>query len=282
MGEKAYHYTMPLKGADSSINNQLESIGDTSLTKSTASKSRNVLIKKRRESQASMATTQEGSLKSEKSSKAENEVGPKNRLRGSLRHVLSVITAVEGVVDRLHASAVGEAGLTPKNSFFRNSNSTQSPPIALSHPTRESSSSNHAASRDPGPSMTLNRPSLRVHDWLVKGMRPEVPTSYQVSVLGTPRDKGRLAKLRRDPSVASLLDMYEVDGTLKRTAFSNTPPGKAENKAVRAHKIGRADGIVPKNVAIQTAGSQYEVPVGTNSEEQAAARGLAQSPYVPF
>ncbi|KDQ61376.1 hypothetical protein JAAARDRAFT_171553 [Jaapia argillacea MUCL 33604] len=40
----------------------------------------------------------------------------------------------------------------------------------------------------------------------------------------TPRDKNRLSALRRDPSVASLLNWYDEDGRVSSQAFSNTPP----------------------------------------------------------
>ena len=40
----------------------------------------------------------------------------------------------------------------------------------------------------------------------------------------TPRDKSRLLRLRQDPSVASLLNMYDDNGRIISTAFSNTPP----------------------------------------------------------
>ncbi|KAI0923737.1 hypothetical protein AcV5_009206 [Taiwanofungus camphoratus] len=46
-------------------------------------------------------------------------------------------------------------------------------------------------------------------------------------VLFTPRDEGRLLALRRDPSVASLLNMYDEQGRLDSNAFSNTPPTPA-------------------------------------------------------
>ncbi|THH32515.1 hypothetical protein EUX98_g1657 [Antrodiella citrinella] len=44
------------------------------------------------------------------------------------------------------------------------------------------------------------------------------------SVPFTPRDQGRLLRLRQDPSVASLLYMYDDKGRIQSTAFSNTPP----------------------------------------------------------
>ena len=39
----------------------------------------------------------------------------------------------------------------------------------------------------------------------------------------TPRDINRLSRLRQDPSVASLLNMYDEKGRLNDKAFSNTP-----------------------------------------------------------
>lgn len=39
----------------------------------------------------------------------------------------------------------------------------------------------------------------------------------------TPKDKNRLHMLRQDPSVASLLDMYDNKGCLDSKVFSNTP-----------------------------------------------------------
>ncbi|CCL98603.1 uncharacterized protein FIBRA_00605 [Fibroporia radiculosa] len=46
-------------------------------------------------------------------------------------------------------------------------------------------------------------------------------------ILFTPRDESRLHALRRDPSVASLLNMYDDKGRLDANAFSNTPPTPA-------------------------------------------------------
>lgn len=43
----------------------------------------------------------------------------------------------------------------------------------------------------------------------------------------TPRDQGRLLRLRQDPSVASLLNMYDDKGMLDSMVFSNTPPNSA-------------------------------------------------------
>ncbi|KAG2042589.1 hypothetical protein BDR03DRAFT_888810 [Suillus americanus] len=44
------------------------------------------------------------------------------------------------------------------------------------------------------------------------------------SVPITPRDQNRLLRLRQDPSVASLLNVYDENGCLDSHVFSNTPP----------------------------------------------------------
>ncbi|KZT10144.1 uncharacterized protein LAESUDRAFT_611800, partial [Laetiporus sulphureus 93-53] len=46
----------------------------------------------------------------------------------------------------------------------------------------------------------------------------------------TPVDQGRLHALRRDPSVASLLSLYDHEGRLDAKAFSNTPPSNYDNR----------------------------------------------------
>jgi hypothetical protein len=45
----------------------------------------------------------------------------------------------------------------------------------------------------------------------------------------TPKDKNRLHVLRQDPSVASLLEMYDNQGRLDCKAFSNTPTASEKN-----------------------------------------------------
>lgn len=47
------------------------------------------------------------------------------------------------------------------------------------------------------------------------------------TVIYTPRDENRLRALRRDPSVLSLLNMYDDHGRLDEHAFSNSPPNSA-------------------------------------------------------
>ena len=52
----------------------------------------------------------------------------------------------------------------------------------------------------------------------------------------TPKDQNRLHILRQDPSVASLLDIYDNKGRLDGNAFSNTPSASEKEPS----KVGRA------------------------------------------
>lgn len=54
---------------------------------------------------------------------------------------------------------------------------------------------------------------------------PKIPAMKTVTY--TPRDENRLRALRRDPSVLSLLNMYDNHGRLDEHAFSNSPPNSA-------------------------------------------------------
>ncbi|TCD69511.1 hypothetical protein EIP91_007441 [Steccherinum ochraceum] len=58
---------------------------------------------------------------------------------------------------------------------------------------------------------------------------PTKPKSHPnpKSVPFTPRDQSRLLRLRRDPSVASLLNIYDDQGRVQSSAFANTPPNSA-------------------------------------------------------
>ena len=47
------------------------------------------------------------------------------------------------------------------------------------------------------------------------------PTTKRPTI--TPRDQNRLLRLRQDPSVASLLNIYDSLGQLDNNAFSNSP-----------------------------------------------------------
>jgi hypothetical protein len=49
----------------------------------------------------------------------------------------------------------------------------------------------------------------------------------------TPRDQGRLLRLRQDPSVASLLNMYDEHGCLDSNVFSNSPPSPRKGRPQR-------------------------------------------------
>ncbi|KZT27917.1 hypothetical protein NEOLEDRAFT_1176493 [Neolentinus lepideus HHB14362 ss-1] len=55
----------------------------------------------------------------------------------------------------------------------------------------------------------------------------------------TPRDQDRLLRLRQDPSVASLLNMYDEEGRIGSHAFSNTPPEVREYLAQGRDQVRR-------------------------------------------
>ncbi|TDL23951.1 hypothetical protein BD410DRAFT_720025 [Rickenella mellea] len=60
------------------------------------------------------------------------------------------------------------------------------------------------------------------NDFLEPPRRKSMPDPRKIPV--TPRDVNRLNRLRQDPSVVSLLSMYDDHGRLDDNAFSNTPP----------------------------------------------------------
>lgn len=58
------------------------------------------------------------------------------------------------------------------------------------------------------------------------------------SVPITPRDQNRLLRLRQDPSVASLLNVYDENGCLDSHVFSNTPPVAGAAGPLRRRRTG--------------------------------------------
>ncbi|KAG1808664.1 uncharacterized protein BJ212DRAFT_1382443, partial [Suillus subaureus] len=58
------------------------------------------------------------------------------------------------------------------------------------------------------------------------------------SVPITPRDQNRLLRLRQDPSVASLLNVYDENGCLDSHVFSNTPPVAGGKGPLRRRRTG--------------------------------------------
>lgn len=58
------------------------------------------------------------------------------------------------------------------------------------------------------------------------------------SVPITPRDQNRLLRLRQDPSVASLLNVYDDNGCLDSRVFSNTPPVAEAAGPLRRRRTG--------------------------------------------
>lgn len=55
----------------------------------------------------------------------------------------------------------------------------------------------------------------------------------------TPRDQNRLMRLRQDPSVVSLLNMYDSNGQLDKKVFSNTPAKDDPSDEQQVYAVGR-------------------------------------------
>jgi hypothetical protein len=52
------------------------------------------------------------------------------------------------------------------------------------------------------------------------------------------KENSQLLGLRSDPSVASLLDMYDEHGRISATAFSNSPPSPQKEGRAQTHRNG--------------------------------------------
>lgn len=55
----------------------------------------------------------------------------------------------------------------------------------------------------------------------------------------TPRDQNRLLRLRQDPSVVSLLNMYDSQGRLDNNVFSNSPVKDDQREEEQVYTVGR-------------------------------------------
>ena len=55
----------------------------------------------------------------------------------------------------------------------------------------------------------------------------------------TPRDQNRLLRLRQDPSVVSLLNIYDSHGRLDNNVFSNSPLKDDQNDEEQVYTVGR-------------------------------------------
>ena len=55
----------------------------------------------------------------------------------------------------------------------------------------------------------------------------------------TPRDQNRLLRLRQDPSVVSLLNMYDSYGCLDNKVFSNSPVKDGQSEEDQVYAVGR-------------------------------------------
>ncbi|KAF9461213.1 hypothetical protein BDZ94DRAFT_1221779 [Collybia nuda] len=66
---------------------------------------------------------------------------------------------------------------------------------------------------------------------------PLTPERY-TSRSGRPGENSQLLGLRSDPSVASLLDMYDEHGRISPTAFSNSPPSPQKRERTQTRRNG--------------------------------------------
>ncbi|OAX43982.1 hypothetical protein K503DRAFT_707462, partial [Rhizopogon vinicolor AM-OR11-026] len=64
------------------------------------------------------------------------------------------------------------------------------------------------------------------------------PRRRSKSVPITPRDQNRLLRLRQDPSVASLLNIYDENGCLDSHVFSNSPPVTGNKGRLQRRRTG--------------------------------------------
>ncbi|PCH36222.1 hypothetical protein WOLCODRAFT_140264 [Wolfiporia cocos MD-104 SS10] len=111
------------------------------------------------------------------------------------------------------------------------------------------------------------------------------------SALYTPRDEDRMHALRRDPSVASLLNMYDDQGRIDDDAFSNTPPrsrdGREQSKRPAStlrqllgnpERLGEAEGDINwADRYLQGAESP-----STSSEASSIAITTREDNHIPF
>lgn len=84
----------------------------------------------------------------------------------------------------------------------------------------------HANPFKQGPPKSKSTPPERV-SWAETDSPLPAARFDPCSVPFTPRDQSRVIRLRQDPSVASLLNMYDDNGRISSTAFSNTPVSNA-------------------------------------------------------
>ena len=91
----------------------------------------------------------------------------------------------------------------------------------------------HTRTEFPNANPSLDTPKYSSRDEDEANLKsPRHPTPV------TPRDQNRLCRLRQDPSVASLLDMYDSQGRLDDNAFSNTPETTMKDGRAQVKRSG--------------------------------------------
>jgi hypothetical protein len=85
----------------------------------------------------------------------------------------------------------------------------------------------------------------------------------------TPRESNSLLVLRHDPSVISLLNMYDDHGRLPQKAFSNTPPSRDR---VQTHRNGSS--------LRQLLGSPVSRDVGQENDNSSALGDISWAEHI--
>ena len=92
----------------------------------------------------------------------------------------------------------------------------------------------------------------------------------------TPKDQNRLRMLRQDPSVASLLDIYDNKGRLDGNTFSNTPSANEKESS----EVGRAQLKRGGSTLRQLLGNPKSSCAGSTEGDISWAEGFLR--YGPF
>lgn len=97
----------------------------------------------------------------------------------------------------------------------------------------------------------------------------------------TPRDQNRLMRLRQDPSVVSLLNMYNSNGQLDNKVFSNTPARDDLSDEEQVCVVGRPQHQRRGSTLRQLMGKSESQPNSSRSEGEVSwAERFLQ--YVPW
>ncbi|KAK7686266.1 hypothetical protein QCA50_010486 [Cerrena zonata] len=74
----------------------------------------------------------------------------------------------------------------------------------------------------------------------------------------TPHDQSRVLRLRQDPSVASLLNMFDDKGRINSNAFSNTPRTEAPIEEIGKQQVKRSGSTLRQLLGAPESGNAYD------------------------